>query len=372
MIKALALNTEDPVFSDQVARDTLYETFIGQLKQADKRAKAVKEFHDIATLFNSLSSVLDTVDIQYIELEARHEPIGFFSFAGFMKMTTSEVYRGHGRVLSYELRSGVEFFKDHDDPRFTNAIESLPWYNSLDKMVFVFNGLLGVYLARIDKITDLAKHAQNPKEPLKGSKNPYSRIPEELQECRDRIEQYAKSLEEFLQGYLSDFTLRAPLQRKIMNQSGASVLTGEIFQAYSRVTRLLAAFRALSQGEVSAIPVSVEEPQPVSVEEPQPVSVEEPVRIIEAKKFHKPMSKALTVYGVPDKNKRITIYGVPDENKRVVVYGASSKSKDLVVYREPTSIAPLAPEERAPVVTPLVMAGIGAVAVAGAVVLLNR
>ena len=352
------------MFSDQVARDTLYETFIGQLKQADKRAKAVKEFHDIATLFNSLSSVLDTVDIQYIELEARHEPIGFFSFAGFMKMTTSEVYRGHGRVLSYELRSGVEFFKDHDDPRFTNAIESLPWYNSLDKMVFVFNGLLGVYLARIDKITDLAKHAQNPKEPLKGSKNPYSRIPEELQECRDRIEQYAKSLEEFLQGYLSDFTLRAPLQRKIMNQSGASVLTGEIFQAYSRVTRLLAAFRALSQAEVSAIPVSVEEPQPVSVEEP--------VRIIEAKKFHKPMSKALTVYGVPDKNKRITIYGVPDENKRVVVYGASSKSKDLVVYREPTSIAPLAPEERAPVVTPLVMAGIGAVAVAGAVVLLNR
>jgi len=383
---------EDPVLKDEVARTVLFDAVIGNMRDPEKRAKAVREFHDIATLFNSLSTVLETVDAQFIELEARHEPIGFFSFdMSWLKMTTSGIYRGHGQVLPRELRQALEYFKNHDDLRgaknLMSAIENAPWYNSLVSMVTVYNGLMGVYLSRIDKVNDLAKHLRDPNNPL--ASNRYSRIQQDLEECRDLIEKFAKSLEDYLQGYLNDFSLRAPLQRQIMAQHRATTLTGELFAIYSRVARLLGGFRALLQGKnILVQPIeTIEQPieQPIRVEETieQPIRVEEPVRIIEPKRFDKPMSKALTVSrdesgAFKSENKRIAVYRVrdknkkalvslesgafSDENKRVVVYGEKSES----ISQERVSSSAYSSAYN----TPLIMAGIGAAA--AGIILLSR
>ena len=249
MLKVLALNMEDPVFSDRVALSVLSEAVIGKLSDVDeaKKQQAVSTYHDIAILFGSISRVLETVEAQYIELEARHEPVGVLSGSlGLLKkFTTAQLYRGHSRGLSSDLRTALAHFEDHDNPRFADVIEKVPWYNTLDRMVFVYNGLLAAYTEKFDKISDLAKHFQNPQNPL--GTNPYSRIPEELQQCRNRIEQFAKSLKDFLQLYNQDKTLKRDLLRAVKAHLSTNKLSTEVLERYTEVLRLFQAFRVLQE-----------------------------------------------------------------------------------------------------------------------------
>ena len=76
-MKALALNTEDPVFSTQVTRDVVNEVSIGALESRKAKEKALKEFRGIRDLFYYISSALEKVEMQYIELEARPSPLAF-------------------------------------------------------------------------------------------------------------------------------------------------------------------------------------------------------------------------------------------------------------------------------------------------------
>lgn len=231
----LKLNTEDPVFSNEYARKILYETHIGKIRVPRRKASVVEEYHKIASSFNSLSAVLSTVDARYLELDQRHEPLSFFS--SFQSLTTSQFYHLHD-VLPYELQMDLAHFQDHDDPKLEKAIENVPWYNSLAKMVTVYNGLLAVYMSRADKIKELAEHSER-----------YSRIPQELQQCRSQIEAFGSSLETHLGGYRSNAILNEELQKRIMSEVGGFEKSSraDIHRAIVITSKVLQDFRAFKE-----------------------------------------------------------------------------------------------------------------------------
>ena len=92
-MKALELNTEDPAFQDGWAVTVIEQATIARLKmfRPKQAAQAVKQFTDIANLFNSISSALETVEIEWIKMNAEPEPYSFLSgwFASQSSSTAS-------------------------------------------------------------------------------------------------------------------------------------------------------------------------------------------------------------------------------------------------------------------------------------------
>ena len=88
-MKALELNTEDPAFQDGWAVTVIEQATIARLKmfRPKQAAQAVKQFTDIANLFNSISSALETVEIEWIKMNAEPEPYSFLS--GWLASTSS-------------------------------------------------------------------------------------------------------------------------------------------------------------------------------------------------------------------------------------------------------------------------------------------
>ena len=126
-MKALELGTEDPAFQDGWAVTVIETATIARLKmfRPKQAAQAVKQFTDIANLFNSISSALETVEIEWIKMNAEPEPYSFLSFAPqwfFAPQSTSsssstatqprtnkamtevELYQSQGHVVPFEVR----------------------------------------------------------------------------------------------------------------------------------------------------------------------------------------------------------------------------------------------------------------------------
>ena len=119
-MKALELNTEDPAFQDGWAVTVIEQATIARLKmfRPKQAAEAVKQFTDIANLFNSISSALETVEIEWIKMNAEPEPYSFLSFAPQWFASTSssssktktnkamtevELYQSQGHVVPFEV-----------------------------------------------------------------------------------------------------------------------------------------------------------------------------------------------------------------------------------------------------------------------------
>ena len=130
LMKALELNTEDPAFQDGWAVTVIEQATIARLKmfRPKQAAQAVKQFTDIANLFNSISSALETVEIEWIKMNAEPEPYSFLSFAPqwfFAPQSTSssssktktnkamtevELYQSQGHVVPFEVRKDLAYF----------------------------------------------------------------------------------------------------------------------------------------------------------------------------------------------------------------------------------------------------------------------
>ena len=132
-MKAIELNTEDPAFQDGWAVTVIEQATIARLKmfRPKQAAQAVKQFTDIANLFNSISSALETVEIEWIKMNAEPEPYSFLSFAPqwfFAPQSTSsssstatqprtnkamtevELYQSQGHVVPFEVRKDLAYF----------------------------------------------------------------------------------------------------------------------------------------------------------------------------------------------------------------------------------------------------------------------
>ena len=116
-MKALELNTEDPAFQDGWAVTVIEQATIARLKmfRPKQAAQAVKQFTDIANLFNSISSALETVEIEWIKMNAEPEPYSFLSgwFASSTAssskttrtnkaMTEVELYQSQGHAVPFK------------------------------------------------------------------------------------------------------------------------------------------------------------------------------------------------------------------------------------------------------------------------------
>ena len=266
LMKALELNTEDPAFQDGWAVTVIETATIARLKmfRPKQAAQAVKQFTDIANLFNSISSALETVEIEWIKMNAEPEPYSFLSFAPqwfFAPQSTSssssktktnkamtevELYQSQGHVVPFEVRKDLAYF----DPFFAQQlqsqqsqteqteqqqIENTSWLSFFDKIAPVFNGLLSVYMSKAEKIVALQLHSKT---------NSVRTIWRDMSKVRQRIDQFASSFEHLLQLYSKDDRLRESFLQRV-HFSLSHLNADEIFQQQEVALRLLREFRVL-------------------------------------------------------------------------------------------------------------------------------
>ena len=185
-MKAIELNTEDPAFQDGWA--VIEQATIARLKmfRPKQAAQAVKQFTDIANLFNSISSALETVEIEWIKMNAEPEPYSFLSgwFASSTAssskttranyaMTEVELYQSHGHVVPFQVRKDLAYFdpfasqqlqqsqQSQQSPTEQQQIENTSWLSFFEKIAPVFNGLLSVYMCKADKIVALQLNSKS-------------------------------------------------------------------------------------------------------------------------------------------------------------------------------------------------------------------
>ena len=266
LMKALELNREDPAFQDGWAVTVIESATIARLKmfRPKQAAQAVKQFTDIANLFNSISSALETVEIEWIKMNAEPEPYSFLSFAPqwfFAPQSTSssssktktnkamtevELYQSQGHVVPFEVRKDLAYF----DPFFAQQlqsqqsqteqteqqqIENTIWLVIFDKIAPVFNGLLSVYMSKAEKIVALQLHSKT---------NSVRTIWRDMSKVRQRIDQFASSFEHLLQLYSKDDRLRESFLQRV-HFSLSHLNADEIFQQQEVELRLLRELRVL-------------------------------------------------------------------------------------------------------------------------------
>lgn len=218
----LEINKDDPIFTNDVSRQILYEAFIGKVKSPNIRAGTVQVFHDVAASFKSLTKILETVDIRYREFDERHDPPSDTFLEGSREQT-----------FSYETYLEMGFFLYHTNPEYGSSIEKIPWYNALVQMVDVYNALLGAYMSRSDKIEEMAAHVE-----------PYSRLPDDLEQCKAHIKVFAGTLELFLRGYSEDIDFLREISSRVRWISGGRRFDFNI-RMYLDAIMLLRGFHAL-------------------------------------------------------------------------------------------------------------------------------
>ena len=263
-MKALELNTEDPAFQDGWAVTVIETATIARLKmfRPKQAAQAVKQFTDIANLFNSISSALETVEIEWIKMNAEPEPYSFLSFAPqwFASSTASssktktnkamtevELYQSQGHVVPFEVRKDLAYFdpfaaqtlqlrqQSQTEQTEQQQIENTSWLSFFDKIAPVFNGLLSVYMSKAEKIVALQLHSKT---------NSVRTIWRDMSKVRQRIDQFASSFEHLLQLYSKDDRLRESFLQRV-HFSLSHLNADEIFQQQEVALRLLREFRVL-------------------------------------------------------------------------------------------------------------------------------
>ena len=270
-MKALELNTEDPAFQDGWAVTVIETATIARLKmfRPKQAAQAVKQFTDIANLFNSISSALETVEIEWIKMNAEPEPYSFLSFAPqwfFAPQSTSssssktktnkamtevELYQSQGHVVPFEVRKDLAYFdpfvaeqsqsqqlqsqQSQTEQTEQQQIENTSWLEFFEKIAPVFNGLLSVYMSKAEKIVALQLHSKT---------NSVRTIWRDMSKVRQRIDQFASSFEHLLQLYSKDDRLRESFLQRV-HFSLSHLNADEIFQQQEVALRLLREFRVL-------------------------------------------------------------------------------------------------------------------------------
>ena len=261
-MKALELNTEDPAFQDGWAVTVIESATIARLKmfRPKQAAQAVKQFTDIANLFNSISSALETVEIEWIKMNAEPEPYSFLSFAPqwfFAPQSTSssssktktnkamtevELYQSQGHVVPFDVRQELAYFdpftalqQSQTEQTEQQQIENTSWLSFFDKIAPVFNGLLSVYMSKAEKIVALQLHSKT---------NSVRTIWRDMSKVRQRIDQFASSFEHLLQLYSKDDRLRESFLQRV-HFSLSHLNADEIFQQQEVALRLLREFRVL-------------------------------------------------------------------------------------------------------------------------------
>ena len=242
LMKALELNTEDPAFQDGWAVTVIEQATIARLKmfRPKQAAQAVKQFTDIANLFNSISSALETVEIEWIKMNAEPEPYSFLSgwFASSTAssskttrtnkaMTEVELYQSQGHVVPFEVRKDLAYFdpftalqQSQTEQTEQQQIENTSWLSFFDKIAPVFNGLLSVYMSKAEKIVALQLHSKT---------NSVRTIWRDMSKVRQRIDQFASSFEHLLQLYSKDDRLRESFLQRV-HFSLSHLNADEVFQ----------------------------------------------------------------------------------------------------------------------------------------------
>lgn len=210
-MRFLEINKTGPIFKIEATNHFIQEAHIGRIQDRITRANVVKTFQYIAIYFDHISMALETVDMRYHELHRRRDESGFLFSKGSL-----------GNVFSDELIHDLRFFINHEQPWYEMSIDYIPWFPLLETMVKVYNALLGAYMSRSHKIEQLGKQFEQ-----------YTRIPNELEQCRIRIEKFADQLE----SYFETSDLNINLFAEILNRMKQS-------QQYSEETVREAAERA--------------------------------------------------------------------------------------------------------------------------------
>ena len=275
-MKALELNTEDPAFQDGWAVTVIEQATIARLKmfRPKQAAQAVKQFTDIANLFNSISSALETVEIEWIKMNAEPEPYSFLSFAPQWFASTSssssktktnkamtevELYQSQGHVVPFEVRKDLAYFdpftaqqlqsqqsrqsrqsqQSQQSETEQQQIENTSWLSFFEKIAPVFNGLLSVYMSKADKIVALQLHSKS-----LGRRSSVWTIWKDMSKVRQRIDEFASLFEHLLQPYSKDDRVGDTFLQRI-HFSLSHLNADEIFQQQEVALRLLREFRVL-------------------------------------------------------------------------------------------------------------------------------